>query len=413
MQLDALVIAQLEPTTAKTYAEILAEQNKALLAGPAEDQRFFDALSATLPKLAKEKIKPEDVRAWADKAAKSAETFGPRFYRETIMSLAEGLVFQEGYADIGLLYARRAEKLIDPKAPGTEQAKILNLLAAALRKTNKTDELKEIEARLEKLDLSIPTTKFAGRKGKGDRVVVVEFFTCAEGQPCVSAERAVEGLLKSYAPGEVVFLKYHLHTPGPDPLTNEDTETRNTFYGKDVDAPTILFNGEPLGDVRGGSEDAPDLYKALRRALDQAVEETAKAKLTLTAVKKGNKIDIKGDVADLEEPGAQVKLRFVLVEEEVKYLGNNQLRTHHNVVRAFPGGVNGVPVKTKTFTQTATIDVDELKKNLVKYLDDQAKSNPFPKPDRPLELKNLKVIALLQNDKTKEILQSVQVDVKE
>lgn len=260
------------------------------------------------------------------------------------------------------------------------------------------------------------TTKFAGRKGMSYRVVLVEFFTCAECQTCVGPERAFDGLLKSYAPNEAVFLEYHLHTPGPDPMTNEDTETRSTFYGKAVeDTPTMLVNGDPLRDVGGGADDAADLYKGLSGLLARSVEEPSKAKLTLKAAQKGDKIEASAEVAELQDAGSQVKLRFVLVEDEVRYAGANGLRTHHNVVRAFPGGVNGVAVKTKTFSQTASVDLDELRKSLTKYLDEQAKANPdrpFPNKERPLELKNLKVVALLQNDKTKEILQAAQVDVK-
>jgi hypothetical protein len=60
------------------------------------------------------------------------------------------------------------------------------------------------------------------------------------------------------------------------------------------------------------------------------------------------------------------------------------------------------------------VNLDELKKSLVKYLDEFVeRRGPFPKPQRPLALKNLKVIALVQNDKTGEILQAAQADLGE
>ena len=55
------------------------------------------------------------------------------------------------------------------------------------------------------------------------RVVVVELFTGAECPPCVSADVAFDALLETYKPNEVVLLEYHLHIPGPDPLTNADS----------------------------------------------------------------------------------------------------------------------------------------------------------------------------------------------
>jgi hypothetical protein len=49
---------------------------------------------------------------------------------------------------------------------------------------------------------------------------------------------------------------------------------------------------------------------------------------------------------------------------------------------------------------------------LTKYLDGFAKTEgPFPRPDRPLAMKNLKLIAFVQNDATREILNAAQVDV--
>ena len=46
------------------------------------------------------------------------------------------------------------------------------------------------------------------------------------------------------------------------------------------------------------------------------------------------------------------------------------------------------------------------------YLNEYGQTRPFPKPDRPMDMKDLKVIALVQNDKTKEIVQAVQIEVE-
>jgi hypothetical protein len=57
------------------------------------------------------------------------------------------------------------------------------------------------------------------------------------------------------------------------------------------------------------------------------------------------------------------------------------------------------------------VNLDDLKKKLVKYLDNFAETRPFPYTERPLDFKHLKVVALVQDDETKEILQVTQVDV--
>ena len=107
-----------------------------------------------------------------------------------------------------------------------------------------------------------------------------------------------------------------------------------------------------------------------------------------------------------------MRLKLALIEEKVRYQGSNNMRYHHHVVRAFPGGVEGVALKDKTGKHAATVDLAELRKTLIKYLDSTAKKTPFPNSDRPLDLKNLRVVAFVQNDKTKEVLQAVQVEVK-
>jgi hypothetical protein len=83
------------------------------------------------------------------------------------------------------------------------------------------------------------------------------------------------------------------------------------------------------------------------------------------------------------------------------------------VVRAMPGGIKGFPLTKKVSDQTVTFNPDELRTTLNKFLDDFAKEDgPFPRADRPLALKNLKLVAFVQNDATKEVLQAVQVDVE-
>jgi hypothetical protein len=99
----------------------------------------------------------------------------------------------------------------------------------------------------------------------------------------------------------------------------------------------------------------------------------------------------------------------------VRYSGGNGLRVHHHVVRAFPGGVKGLAVKNKTAKQAVSVDLDQLRKDLSTYLAEYEKKdaeNKFPNPQRPLELKNLRVVAFLQNDATNEVLQAVEVEVQ-
>ncbi len=139
------------------------------------------------------------------------------------------------------------------------------------------------------------------------------------------------------------------------------------------------------------------------------LEEKPKASIKLSATQKGTKIDIKADVADLAETGADIRLRLALVEEKVAYTGANGLKTHHCVVRDFPGGPAGTVLKDKTATKTVTVNVDLVRKKLLEYLEKTAKD--IPNKAKLVELKKLRVVAFVQNDASGEVMQAAQVEV--
>jgi hypothetical protein len=109
-----------------------------------------------------------------------------------------------------------------------------------------------------------------------------------------------------------------------------------------------------------------------------------------------------------------MKLRLVLVEDHVRFPGGNGLRFHHQVVRAMPGGAAGVSITKETLAAKHEVDLGDLRKHLNTYLDEYAANmRPFPRLARPLDLGHLRLIAFVQDDETHEILQAIQVDVKE
>ena len=232
----------------------------------------------------------------------------------------------------------------------------------------------------------------------------------------MAADVAFDGLLKTYKPTDVVLIQYHVHIPGPDPLTIPESTVRFNYYRDEFPdevrgAPTTVFNGKPAAGGGGGMTNGEAKYKQYVNIINPLLEKTAEVKIGGKATRNGDKIDIALDV--VAGDGDNMKLRLLVVEESIRYVGGNQIRFHHQVVRAMPGGAAGVPIKDKSFKHTASTDLGDVRKELTKYLDDYAKNTrPFPKSDRPMDLKALKVIALVQNDKTKEIVQAVQVEVE-
>src|SRR5262249_34689140 len=181
---------------------------------------------------------------------------------------------------------------------------------------------------------------FVGRKGKSDRVVLAELFSCAQLPHCIGADLAFYGLTKTYKPSDVVLVQYHVHLPGgPDPLANLDTDARESYYLEADDAPPALYLNGKLSFGQGGSvEDSEKLYGEFRNRIDPLLEKEAQAALEVSAARRGNKIEINAEAAEVATPGDNIRLRFLLVEETQRYVGGNGIRFHHHVVRAMPGG---------------------------------------------------------------------------
>ena len=341
------------------------------------------------------------------------------------MRVAAALVDQEGFAVIALEQARQAERMLKPEDELPLQMQVLESLAQILRKAKKGDEVKPIEARLLKLEARdyleymkatpIKIEEYKGRKAKSDRAVLVELFTGVEAESCVPMELAYDAVQSTFKPAEVIVMQYHIPFGGFDALTLQDGIARLRGYAtKAQPGPSLFINGKK-DETGGAARNAAKLkYTAYREAIEEALEKPATVKIQLTASQKGGDISIKGLVSELEKPGEKITLRFVLTEERIRYIGGNGVRYHHNVVRSFPGGVKGFPLPKKDAEATATVNLEKLREEISKQLEEFTKEDgDTPSGDRPLALKNLRVIAFVQDDATGDVLQAVQVEVEE
>ena len=389
------------------------------LATQVEGAELFDLAVEILGAAAEKKVPAEEVRALVDRVNKASAAYGPRWERAMTLRMAETLAAQKEFADLAVTQAKRAERLLSDDVDVATRLSVLEAVIKALTKAGKVEEAKPYTVQITKLEardyadyaktLPFKPTPFEGRKSKSDRAVLVEVFTGAECPPCVAVDLAFDGLLKTYKPVDVILLQYHLHIPRPDPLTSPDAMKRaEEYYSDQVDGtPTILISGK-LGPPGGGSSAAaPKAYEGFRRVIEEALEKPPGAKLGLTIAKDQKGYTAKATVSDLESPSDKTMLRFALAEERIRYTGGNGLRYHHMVVRSMPGGIKGFPLPKKSAEQTISFNPEELKTALTKYLDDYE----FARPELPLALKNLKLVAFVQNDATREILQAVQVDV--
>ncbi|MGE3821097.1 MAG: hypothetical protein AB7I30_16920 [Isosphaeraceae bacterium] len=364
---------------------------------------------------------------------------GAKSYGDECLTTVSGqaltaLAGQKAFADLALDLARDVEKSLGADAPPQARAEVARALAEAARAAGKVDLATEAEGRLAKLEeeldaayrKSIPPFKperardEAPRESK--RVVLMELFTGAQCPPCVAADVAFDALHSVYEPTELVTLQYHLHIPGPDPLTNGDTEKRMEYYPDFGGTPTTFFDGK--NDAMGGGQlpASEAKFNQFRQVIDAALKAPARAEIDLKVNRDGDavKISARASVSGPDEGdagkigGSQPKLRLALVEEEVRYVGSNNLRFHHHVVRSMPGGVAGKAITNGKGQTEVTVKLSELRQSLETYLSDFVKEGRnFPKALPPIDLKKLKVVAFVQDDNDKAVLNAAMAEVPE
>jgi hypothetical protein len=81
------------------------------------------------------------------------------------------------------------------------------------------------------------------------------------------------------------------------------------------------------------------------------------------------------------------------------------------VVRAMPGGPDGLPPKKGKLSYTGEVDLAKLKSQLAKHLAGIESRSGTEFSEKPLDLKSLHLVAFVQNDDTDEVLQAAAIPV--
>jgi hypothetical protein len=402
----------------KDAREKAAALNETIEKNPASPVAYLATveLAGVLPETG---ARDEDVKAIAEKAIGIAADYGPEMKDVAVVRVAVKLITSKKAPALAVEYARRVLKGLPAGAPPAAQIPVLKTLNSALKQADMMDQVKEVGERLAKLETALDdeylkdavpfkVEPFA-RERPNERVVLVELFTGAHCLPCIAADVAFDAALKSYKPRDVILLQYHTNIPELNLLINADADKRAAYYSLGRAPSTYVAGGT---DLRLGGDKAKgkDSYSQLANAIKERLDGDAPAKIDLTAKQIGDDIVITATVSDLKHLGEDTKLRLVLIEEAVRYPGTNRQRIHHHVVRAMPGGVEGFALKEATAKQQVKVNLADLKKSLAKYLE-AANHGPFLDDEPPLDLKHLIVVAFIQNDRSKEVLQATQADV--
>lgn len=276
--------------------------------------------------------------------------------------------------------------------------------------------------------------KHAPNRASTGRAVLAEFFTGAGCIPCIPFDYTFETALEDYSRNDLVLLVYHWHAPTLDPMGNRSNDARVTYYGVQG-APTVFLNGQRFndkgdGDARIKSEaekKTTSVYASVTSVINKELETPAPAQLKLTAERSGKGVKATVAVEDLKDASPDITLHFALVEDEVHYSGENGLRFHPMVVRnlAKTGndyGFKVAPGQANKFEHT--FDLESISAENLRYYDEwPAERNKevnariggdadfdvgkFKEQRHLINPNKLSVVAFLQDNKTKAILQAV------
>ena len=401
---------------------------KAVIAADKKNPFAVMAASNLIQSAARTKADPKEVATWVALVESEAAAFGPRLAENATLGVVDTLGSEKAYAELVLASFEKVYSKLSDKDPLARQSKILKSATKLFASAGKADLAKTATAKYAAVETALDkeytatvppfkVTKQESPKPGESHAVLMELFTGAQCPPCVAADVAFDALSKAYDHKDVILLQYHMHIPGPDPLTNTDTVARFGYYGELFTGqvrgtPTTLFNGKIAAGGGGGMEGSEGKFKDYAKAI--ATSATGKSDVVITG-----KVNRAGDIlaVDVSADGVKepkgLKLRVVLTEDSIKYVGGNALRFHHHVVRHFAGGTAGTEIKDAKTTKNLSIDLNAVQAELKKYQDTYAKNEKITYAnDAPvLDKTGLKVVVFVQNDATGEVLNAIQLDV--
>lgn len=254
----------------------------------------------------------------------------------------------------------------------------------------------------------------------GNRVVLAELFTGAECAPCAGADRAFDALSEYYNRQALAILEYHLHIPGPDPLTNHHSEARYGFYGRNFGTPTVFINGTEKITGGGPAIVARNRFTSYNYIIQKGLEERTAVKISATADLSADQITLDGQVEGVPESAGI--LNVALAEKAIHYEGGNGVNHHIFVVRALMNGGEGLPIKGNSSDPQRfhyQFDLKAVETGLSQYLEQwqQENASRFRGSDgwreRPekLDRSNLSLVLWVQDPQSKEVWQSLYREV--
>ena len=189
------------------------------------------------------------------------------------------------------------------------------------------------EAYREKLGTPVVPARFVRPATTPARVALFELFTGSGCGPCIAADLAFEALLARYPADALAPVAFHQHVPQPDPMTMSGGRARYAEY-KVTGVPHARVDGELARHGAGPRLLTQPVYDTYVTAIDRALGQPAEAAIALQAVLASGRVHVEASVTVLRTGARGPRLVLVLVEKELRYAGENDIRFHPMVARA-------------------------------------------------------------------------------
>ena len=257
------------------------------------------------------------------------------------------------------------------------------------------------------------------------KVVLAELFTGAECGPCVGSDVAFDALKNYFPTTSLAILEYHVHIPGPDPMTTADSWTRFQAYAGGG-TPTVVIDGQEKIVGGGPRYIAHNRFNLYRYAIEREESKKSPIRITLTVADREGTISVSANVEHVSGIALPGKPMFnvALVERSVQYTGRNGISEHSLVVRKLLFGPKGTPLsldEASSESMSAEVKSGEVKAELDKTLSDPKAQPSWPKflrnfngwttPPPAMNPSNLAIVAWVQDAKTNAVVQAAYKDI--
>src|ERR1043165_2777161 len=123
--------------------------------------------------------------------------------------------------------------------------------------------------------------------------------------------------------------------PQPHPMTNPSSGAGRKYYNV-RGVPTFAIDGDSSMSGGGSRSMTKGVYDRLLPVIEGNLEKKAEPQSKLDAVMADSAIKVLANVTGTK-PDAKLKLQIALVEEKLRFTGENGIRVHPMVVRSLAG----------------------------------------------------------------------------